>query len=98
VAIVGSGPAGLCAAGDLVQQGHEVRVFEALHELGGVLVYGIPEFRLPKDIVRQEVDVLRRRGVQFETNVVVGKTKATTRFSSPLEQGCRSFSVCPARI
>jgi len=74
VAIVGSGPAGLSAAGDLVQKGHEVRVFEALHELGGVLVYGIPEFRLPKDIVRQEVDVLRRMGVQFETNVVVGKT------------------------
>ncbi|MGZ7032079.1 MAG: FAD-dependent oxidoreductase, partial [Thermoanaerobaculia bacterium] len=74
VAIVGSGPAGLSAAGDLVQKGHEVRVFEALHELGGVLVYGIPEFRLPKDIVRQEVDVLRQMGVQFETNVVVGKT------------------------
>jgi glutamate synthase (NADPH/NADH) small chain len=74
VAIIGSGPAGLSAAGDLVQRGHEVRVFEALHELGGVLVYGIPEFRLPKEIVRQEVDVLRRMGVQFETNVVVGKT------------------------
>ena len=74
VAIVGSGPAGLSAAGDLVQKGHEVRVFEALHELGGVLVYGIPEFRLPKDIVRSEVDVLQKMGVQFETNVVVGKT------------------------
>ncbi len=74
VAIVGSGPAGLSAAGDLIQQGHRVRVFEALHELGGVLVYGIPEFRLPKEIVRQEVDVLRQRGVEFETNVVIGKT------------------------
>jgi glutamate synthase (NADPH/NADH) small chain len=74
VAIVGSGPAGLSAAGDLVQKGHAVRVFEALHELGGVLVYGIPEFRLPKDIVRQEIDVLRRMGIEFETNVVVGKT------------------------
>lgn len=74
VAIVGSGPAGLSAAGDLIQQGHRVRVFEALHELGGVLVYGIPEFRLPKDIVRQEVDVLGKRGVEFETNVVIGKT------------------------
>jgi glutamate synthase (NADPH/NADH) small chain len=74
VAIVGSGPAGLSCAGDLVQKGHAVRVFEALHELGGVLVYGIPEFRLPKDIVRQEVDVLRQMGVAFETNVVVGKT------------------------
>lgn len=74
VAIVGSGPAGLSAAGDLVQKGHAVRVFEALHELGGVLVYGIPEFRLPKEIVRQEIDVLRKMGVEFETNVVVGKT------------------------
>lgn len=74
VAVVGSGPAGLAAAGDLVQRGHEVRVFEALHEIGGVLLYGIPEFRLPKEIVRQDVDVLRRMGVQFETNVVVGKT------------------------
>jgi len=74
VAIVGSGPAGLAAAGDLIQRGHEVRVFEALHEIGGVLLYGIPEFRLPKEIVRQDVDGLRRMGVQFETNVVVGKT------------------------
>jgi glutamate synthase (NADPH/NADH) small chain len=74
VAIVGSGPAGLSAAGDLVQKGHRVRVFEALHELGGVLIYGIPEFRLPKEIVRQDVDVLRKMGVEFETNVVVGKT------------------------
>ena len=74
VAIIGSGPAGLSAAGDLVQKGHGVRVFEALHELGGVLIYGIPEFRLPKDIVRGEVDVLRKMGVEFETNVVVGRT------------------------
>lgn len=74
VAIVGSGPAGLAAAGDLIQRGHGVRVFEALHEIGGVLVYGIPEFRLPKDIVRQDVDTLRQMGVEFETNVVVGKT------------------------
>ena len=74
VAIVGSGPAGLSAAGDLIQKGHRVRVFEALHELGGVLVYGIPEFRLPKSIVRQEVGNLRALGVEFETNVVVGKS------------------------
>jgi glutamate synthase (NADPH) small chain len=74
VAIVGSGPAGLSAAGDLVQRGHAVQVFEALHEIGGVLVYGIPEFRLPKEIVREEVENLRRMGVAFETNVVVGKT------------------------
>jgi glutamate synthase (NADPH/NADH) small chain len=74
VAIVGSGPAGLSAAGDLIQKGHRVRVFEALHELGGVLIYGIPEFRLPKSIVREEVSNLRKMGVEFETNVVVGKS------------------------
>jgi glutamate synthase (NADPH/NADH) small chain len=74
VAIVGSGPAGLSAAGDLIQKGHRVRVFEALHELGGVLVYGIPEFRLPKTIVKGEVNNLGRMGVEFETNVVVGKS------------------------
>jgi glutamate synthase (NADPH/NADH) small chain len=74
VAIVGSGPAGLSAAGDLIQKGHEVRVFEALHELGGVLIYGIPEFRLPKAIVHREVENLRHMGVEFETNVVVGKS------------------------
>jgi glutamate synthase (NADPH) small chain len=74
VACVGSGPAALTAAGDLVQKGHEVTVLEALHEIGGVLVYGIPEFRLPKTIVRREVDNLRRMGVRFETNVVVGRT------------------------
>ena len=74
VAIVGSGPSGLTAAGDLVQKGHEVHVFEALHELGGVLVYGIPEFRLPKQIIREQIDYMRAMGVEFETNVVIGKT------------------------
>jgi glutamate synthase (NADPH/NADH) small chain len=74
VACVGSGPAALTAAGDLVQKGHEVTVFEALHEIGGVLVYGIPEFRLPKAIVRQEVANLEKMGVHFERNVVVGRT------------------------
>jgi glutamate synthase (NADPH/NADH) small chain len=74
VAIVGSGPAGLSAAGDLVRWGHAVTVFEALHEVGGVLIYGIPEFRLPKEIVRHEVNVLRQMGVDFQTNVVIGKT------------------------
>ncbi len=74
VGIVGSGPAGLSAAGDLVRQGHAVTVFEALHEIGGVLLYGIPEFRLPKEIVRQEVNVLRQMGIDFQTNVVIGKT------------------------
>ena len=74
VAIVGSGPAGLACATDLAKEGHEVTVFEALHELGGVLVYGIPEFRLPKDIVRTEIDQLSKRGVRFETNAVIGMT------------------------
>lgn len=74
VAIVGSGPTALSAAGDLVQRGHQVTVLEALHEIGGVLLYGIPEFRLPKQIVRDEVDNLRRMGVEFKTNVVVGRT------------------------
>jgi glutamate synthase (NADPH) small chain len=74
VAIVGSGPSGLTAAGDLVQRGHEVHVFEALHEIGGVLVYGIPEFRLPKKIIREQVDYMRAMGVHFETDVVVGRT------------------------
>jgi len=74
VAIVGSGPAGLSCAGDLINMGYDVTVFEALHELGGVLVYGIPEFRLPKDIVRKEVDNMRKMGVEFKTNVVIGAT------------------------
>ena len=74
VAIIGSGPAGLSCAGDLVQMGHEVTVFEALHELGGVLIYGIPEFRLPKDIVKAEVESLKKLGVDFQTNAVIGFT------------------------
>lgn len=73
VAIVGSGPASLAAAGDLVKMGHKVTVFEALHKAGGVLVYGIPEFRLPKKIVEFEVAYLERMGVKIEYNAVVGK-------------------------
>jgi len=73
VAVVGSGPAGLTVAGDLVKMGHEVTVFEALHKAGGVLVYGIPEFRLPKDIVQKEVDYLTKLGVELKTSFVVGK-------------------------
>ena len=74
VAIVGSGPSGLTAAGDLARKGYQVTVYEALHVAGGVLVYGIPEFRLPKKIVAAEVEELRRLGVKIETNVVIGKT------------------------
>ncbi len=75
VAIVGGGPAGLTVAGDLIQLGHEVTIFEALHKMGGVLVYGIPEFRLPKRIVEREVDYLNKLGVEIATDFVVGKTR-----------------------
>lgn len=74
VAIVGAGPAGLTAAGELARKGHELTIFEALHEPGGVLLYGIPEFRLPKEIVRKEVDLLRQLGVNIECNVIIGRT------------------------
>ena len=74
VAVVGSGPSGLTCAGDLAKRGYEVTVFEALHAAGGVLVYGIPEFRLPKAIVQKEVDNLCAMGVEIKTNVVIGKT------------------------
>ncbi len=74
VAIVGSGPAGLTAAGELTALGHDVTIFEAFHAPGGVLIYGIPEFRLPKDIVQQEVDRLVARGAKIETNAIIGKT------------------------
>lgn len=75
VAVVGSGPAGLACASDLAKAGYEVKIFEALHKVGGVLVYGIPEFRLPKDkIVAREVDAVRKLGVEIETDVVVGRS------------------------
>lgn len=72
IAIVGGGPSGLSCAGDLIRMGHDVTVFEALHGIGGVLIYGIPEFRLPKSIVQAEVDGLKNLGVEFVTNYVVG--------------------------
>ncbi|CAB5164899.1 NADH-dependent reduced ferredoxin:NADP+ oxidoreductase subunit B [Olavius algarvensis associated proteobacterium Delta 3] len=74
VAVVGSGPSGLTVAGDLIKKGHAVTIFEAFHLPGGVLVYGIPEFRLPKEIVAQEVNFLERQGVRIECNQVVGRT------------------------
>ena len=73
VAVVGSGPSGLTCAYELARLGHKVTVYEALHEPGGVLVYGIPEFRLPKKIVYREIEVLRKMGVEIVTNAVVGK-------------------------
>ncbi|MBQ9414435.1 MAG: FAD-dependent oxidoreductase, partial [Clostridia bacterium] len=74
VAVVGSGPSGLTCAGDLAKRGYDVTVFEAFHTAGGVLMYGIPEFRLPKDIVQKEIEKLKAIGVKIETNVIVGKT------------------------
>lgn len=74
VAVIGSGPSGLTAAGDLAKLGYEVTVYEALHSPGGVLTYGIPEFRLPKKVVRKEIAIIEALGVTIETNVVVGKT------------------------
>lgn len=74
VAIVGAGPSGLTCAGDLAKKGYEVTIFEALHEAGGVLMYGIPEFRLPKDIVRKEIENLKALGVNIVTNFVVGRS------------------------
>lgn len=74
VAIIGSGPAGLTCAGDLAKKGYHVTVFEALHEAGGVLMYGIPEFRLPKEIVQKEISSLKKMGVVIEKNVVIGRT------------------------
>jgi len=74
IAIVGSGPAGLTVAADLAKLGHDVVIYEALHEPGGVLMYGIPEFRLPKDIVKAEIEYVKQLGVDIQTNVVIGKT------------------------
>ena len=79
IAVIGSGPSGLTAAGDLVKSGYDVTVFEALHKPGGVLVYGIPEFRLPKEIVQAEVDYLEKLGVKFRMNTVIGRMTTIDR-------------------
>ncbi len=78
VAVVGSGPAGLVVAADCRREGHQVTIFEAFHKLGGVLRYGIPEFRLPNDIIDKEIEVLKAMGVEFKTNFVVGRTRKLT--------------------
>ena len=90
VAVVGSGPAGLSCAGDLAKRGYAVTVFEALHTAGGVLMYGIPEFRLPKAIVHREVDTLKALGVEFQTNVVIGRTLEIPEL---LEQGYEAVFI-----
>ncbi len=90
VASVGSGPAALAWAADMARNGYEVHVFEALHEIGGVLKYGIPEFRLPNEIIDFEIDNLRKMGVQFHTNFVVGKTAT---FDELRKQGFKAFFI-----
>jgi glutamate synthase (NADPH/NADH) small chain len=90
VAVVGSGPAGLAASGDLAKYGYDVTVFEALHEIGGVLKYGIPEFRLPNDIVDFEIENLRKMGVKFRNNFLVGKTAS---FDDLKADGFEAFFV-----
>lgn len=90
VASVGSGPAGLAFAGDMAKMGYDVTVFEALHEIGGVLKYGIPEFRLPNDIVDFEIEILKKMGVKFVTNFVVGKTAT---FDDLIKEGYTAFMV-----
>ena len=90
VAVVGSGPSGLTCAGDLAKKGYAVTVFEALHTAGGVLVYGIPEFRLPKKIVAKEVETLKKLGVTIETNVVIGKTQTIDEL---FEQGFEAVFI-----
>ena len=90
VAVVGSGPSGLTCAGDLAKKGYEVTVFEALHTAGGVLVYGIPEFRLPKDIVQKEIDTLKALGVDVQTNMVIGRVLSVDEL---LEQGYEAVFI-----
>ena len=90
VAVVGSGPAGLSFAGDMVKKGYDVYVFEALHEIGGVLKYGIPEFRLPNKIVDVEIDNLAKMGVHFQTDVIVGKTISVEQLE---QQGFKGIFV-----
>lgn len=90
VAVVGSGPSGLTCAGDLAKKGYKVTVFEALHTAGGVLVYGIPEFRLPKDIVQKEIDTLKALGVNVETNMVIGRVLSIDEL---LEQGYEAVFI-----
>lgn len=90
IGIIGSGPAGLACASDMAKYGYDVTVFEALHELGGVLKYGIPEFRLPNEIVDVEIDIMKKMGVKFRKNFIIGKTLS---FDDLREQGYEAFFV-----
>jgi glutamate synthase (NADPH/NADH) small chain len=90
VAIVGSGPAGLTAAADLAKYGYEVHIFEAFHEPGGVLIYGIPEFRLPESLVRKEIEGIKDLGVKIHTNIIIGKTITIDEL---LEQGFKAVFI-----
>ncbi|MBN1182808.1 MAG: NADPH-dependent glutamate synthase [Bacteroidales bacterium] len=90
IGVIGSGPAGLAVAGDLIKWGYSVTVFEALHQIGGVLKYGIPEFRLPNDMVDVEIDILKKMGVEFRTNFVVGKTAS---FKDLRAEGYKAFFI-----
>lgn len=90
VAVIGSGPAGLSCAGDLAKLGYDVTIFEALHELGGVLRYGIPEFRLPNDVVDFELEQMKKLGVKFETNTIIGKTMS---YDDLKEEGFKAIFV-----
>lgn len=90
VAVVGSGPAGITCAGELIKKGYEVTVFEALHKAGGVLSYGIPEFRLPKDLVAREIETVEKLGVDIETNVIIGRSVTIDEL---MEQGYEAVFV-----
>ena len=90
VAVIGSGPSGLSCAGDLAKLGYDVTVFEALHEIGGVLKYGIPEFRLPNSVVDVEIDNLKKIGVKFVTNFIVGMTDSVEDLKA---EGFKAFYV-----
>ena len=98
VAVVGSGPAGLTVAGDLIQKGHEVTIFEALHGPGGVLLYGIPEFRLPKAIVAQECNFLERMGAKIEVNSVIGRSETVDELLEQLRRRLSGRGRRPARV
>ena len=107
MAVIGAGPSGLTVAGDLAKMGYKVTVYEALHVAGGVLMYGIPEFRLPKDIVQHEIEGLKELGVDIECNMVIGKvltidelmaSTALRPCTLPPAPACPGSWASPARV